>query len=606
MDRLVYSPSIKAWIKTDTGVVDLSPYITDCKIERKINEISKLEVIFRNPKVLQRGVPRFLFTQGVRGDGNIGPVFHPMDPITVVLQRIANRPIQVFTGYCDTVPYVQLFPGLARITASCTLKRLEYTYWDPALKFVSDFMKEYGWLLGTDGVVRAGGSNQVNPQDDLRKTSLNDSSIGHLLYAVLNKAGGWNDKNIYIQPLPNNIGAITVKLFDQINKDNKQVNEEISRFLRDIIGNGEFGQLLSGSTTPGASGSGVTMVGDSITYQSKAEIEQAMPGIVVYSEGSKHFAWGNDGYGTSEQGGDSGLKILKDNESTLGGVVVVALGTNDDPDKQTFGEWIDKAMTHIGSNKKAVFVTVTNRDSHNAAMREAKSRHSNIYIADWKAKAELQPNDVHPTVHGRKVFADVIAEVVNDLLPAASPAAAGNEPTHTNLPIPQTAEGLTFWETNNRPKIIVLHVTEGPDSQTLQNLKNGLMRRSDWADRVGIPNRGVSVHVGIDKQGNSARYVNDENQAHHCGYRSENSLGIEHVGQIDARVSTYSDDQINKSAEWVAYWSTKWNIPLVKSTTNGVCGHHDLGVRGGGGTNCPGQLPIDRIITKAKQIKNGQ
>lgn len=254
MDRLVYSPSVKCWVKSDFGVIDLSPYITDCKIERKINDISKLEVVFRNPKVLQGGKPRFLFTERVQSDGNVGPVFHPMDPITVILERIAGRPIQAFTGYCDAVPYVQLFPGVTRITASCTLKRLEYTYWDPALKFVKDFMQEYGWILDANGTVKRGGSGNEKPSKEsidvlntIKTTNLNDGSIGHLLYAILNEVGGWNNKNIYIQPLPKNINSIVANLFDQNMKDNEKVNEEVAKFIRDIIGNGQFGNAVVSS-----------------------------------------------------------------------------------------------------------------------------------------------------------------------------------------------------------------------------------------------------------------------------------------------------------------------------------------------------------------------
>jgi len=254
MKRLVYSPSVKVWVRSDSGVVDLTPYVTECKIERKVDDLSKLEVIFRNPKILQDGKPRFLFTQRVQDNGELGPVFHPMDPITVILERIQGRPIQAFTGYCDTVPYVQLFPGLTRITASCTLKRLMYTFWDPALPFVTEFMREYGWELGGDGMARQGGSGNPDEEDKTEDTAkitraignthLNDNSIGYLLYAVLNEIGGWDSNNIYIQPLPDNISTTVQKLFDEFSEDNKDVNKEIGKLIKDIIGNGQFGNGL--------------------------------------------------------------------------------------------------------------------------------------------------------------------------------------------------------------------------------------------------------------------------------------------------------------------------------------------------------------------------
>jgi hypothetical protein len=248
MKRLVYSPSVKVWVQTDTGVVDLSPYVVDCSVTRVINDVSSAEVEFRNPKVIKDGKPRFLFTENTV-DGKILPVFHPMDPITIVMERIAGRPIQVFTGYCDSVPDVQLFPGTAKIKASCTLKRLLYTYWDPALPFVNDFMKAYGWNLNQ--ATGQAGTADTDYQKLNKHNRLNDSGLGKLIYAVLNEIGGWDDKNIYIQPLPDNIENIVAKLFQEFKKDNDKANEEIVGFIRDIIGAGDFGSAAAGAGSAG-------------------------------------------------------------------------------------------------------------------------------------------------------------------------------------------------------------------------------------------------------------------------------------------------------------------------------------------------------------------
>jgi len=249
MKRLVYSPSVKAWVKTDTGVVDLSPYITDCMIHRVIDDVSKLELTFRNPKVSgSGGRPRFMFTEH-EVDGNILPVFHPMDPITVVFERIAGKPIQVFTGYCDTTPYVQLFPGVAKIKASCTLKRLKHTYWDPSLPFVNDFMKSYGWIVNpnsgqavpaTDRLTGLETQN-VNQNTTDINANFNDGSIGKLLYAVLNEIGGWDNSNIFIQSLPNNIVSTVYKIFNEFTDENERVNTEIKDFFEKLVGSGSFG-----------------------------------------------------------------------------------------------------------------------------------------------------------------------------------------------------------------------------------------------------------------------------------------------------------------------------------------------------------------------------
>jgi Peptidase family M23 len=252
MKRLVYSPSVKAWVKSDTGVVDLSPYITNCMIHRRIDDVSKLEIVFRNPKITDsNGKQRFMFTEH-EVDGKIMPLFHPMDPITVVCERIAGRPIQMFTGYCDTTPYVQLFPGVARIKASCTLKRLQHTYWDPALPFVDDFMKTYGWNVNPN----TGAASPSAKRAKILETktifstgeNLNDGSIANLLFAVLQEIGGWDPSNIWIQSLPDNIVSTVYKLFDEFTSENKKVNIEISNFLSTLVGSGSFGAANAGGT----------------------------------------------------------------------------------------------------------------------------------------------------------------------------------------------------------------------------------------------------------------------------------------------------------------------------------------------------------------------
>ena len=264
MKRLVYSPSIKAWIKTDSGIVDLSPYIIKCDVYRVIDNMSTAELEFRNPKVLKDNKPRFLFTER-ETDGKVLPVFHPMDPITIILERIAGKPIQVFTGYCDTTPDVQLFPGTAKIKASCTLKRLNHTYFDPGLQFVNDFMKAYGWNL--DKSTGRAGTADTDNQRINEVNKLGDSSIGNLLYAALNEIGGWDNSNIYIQPLPSNIDSVVGKLFDEFARDNSKVNEEIVKFVKSIIGSGDYGNSSvggGGSNTSGGDGNIGSVIDTSI------------------------------------------------------------------------------------------------------------------------------------------------------------------------------------------------------------------------------------------------------------------------------------------------------------------------------------------------------
>jgi len=240
MKRLVYSPSVNAWVKTDSGIFDLSPYIVNFSINRKVNSTSTASISFRNPKVENPdGVSRFLFTQHPvqESDGSISysPMFHPMDPIIINLTRLKGHPVQVFTGYCDKTPYIQLFPGTANLTASCTLKKLMYTYWDPGLPFVNHYLMERGWTPATGGTAN-------NANAEASKLNLNDSSLGKLLYDVLMDAGGWSHDDIYIQELPSQqISAAVSALYKDLTGDAKASFETFRTFLDEIIGVGQLG-----------------------------------------------------------------------------------------------------------------------------------------------------------------------------------------------------------------------------------------------------------------------------------------------------------------------------------------------------------------------------
>jgi hypothetical protein len=198
-----------------------------------------------------------LFTENVRPDGSIGPLLHPMDPIIITLTRLRGRPIQVFTGYCDSTPYLQLFPGTVTIRASCTLKRLMHTYWDPGLDFTIQFLREYGWFPDTaHGGISA-------PQKELQAlksvNDFNDGSIANLLAAVLINIGGWDKSTIYIEPLPKGIGPLVVKLFNQFQDDAKATTEVQERFedlLTSLIGSGSFGTGNPGGSTGNAPANG--------------------------------------------------------------------------------------------------------------------------------------------------------------------------------------------------------------------------------------------------------------------------------------------------------------------------------------------------------------
>jgi hypothetical protein len=128
----VYSPDIYCYIATENnGVIDVSPDIIAAQVKRVENQASQASVSLNNSK------GHYSF--------NGKSIIQPMDKIIIYLSKIQT--VKVFSGYVDTVPFLDLYPTTCDIQATCTLKRLLYTYWDPGLtgsQIILD-QTQYGW-----------------------------------------------------------------------------------------------------------------------------------------------------------------------------------------------------------------------------------------------------------------------------------------------------------------------------------------------------------------------------------------------------------------------------------------------------------------------------
>lgn len=218
MERLVYRPKIWAYVKTDKQAIDLTPYIVAGSVNRVVNDVSKASLTIRNPD--------FKFTT----PGS--PVFHPMDPITIYMARNINRPVRVFTGFLDSTPYLQLFPGTVVLEASCTLKKLKYTYWDPALPFSKYFIGQYGWQQYQDGTFY----NKDAAKSKMPKQKLNDGGFQNILFGVLEAVGGWQENDIFIEELPPTIVNNVMKIFGEFKEENEETEKALRTFLKEAIG----------------------------------------------------------------------------------------------------------------------------------------------------------------------------------------------------------------------------------------------------------------------------------------------------------------------------------------------------------------------------------
>lgn len=250
MQRLVYSPKAYAFTKNSVGdILNLTDYITSGECQRLVNQASTASLTLRNPDRI--------FTIPAR------PAFHPMDAVTIFLERIKGYPIQVFTGYLDDTPYYQMYPGTVTLQATCTLKRLMYTYFDPSLPYVNAFFASYGWINSQDGTLKqmsamANQSQVGNGSNNNTNNVLQDGSIGKLLYATLTDIGEWDDTHIWIENIPSGeqgLGARIAKLMASLAVNQETAANEFTQFLDASLGSGSQG-------SGGSNGSGTESYGN--------------------------------------------------------------------------------------------------------------------------------------------------------------------------------------------------------------------------------------------------------------------------------------------------------------------------------------------------------
>lgn len=131
------------------------------------------------------------------------------------------------------------------------------------------------------------------------------------------------------------------------------------------------------------------------------------------------------------------------------------------------------------------------------------------------------------------------------------------------------------------PDLIVLHSTESPNHPGILDLQGLGAEFNTLASDA-------SAHVGVDGDGNSARYVPDSRKAWSCVFYNARSLNIEQVG-FASQHADWPEAQLREVARWIARWSKEHDIPIraAKVTkdgrvlVSGVIRHEDLGNIGG-------------------------
>ena len=242
MKTLVYSPDVRIYIARGNKQYDVSNDIVAWSIRRVENSVSS--AVFRlSNKAIDASGKKLRYNQ----------LFERMDRVVIWLKRIEW--VQVFSGYLDSVPHVQLYPGTVNFRASCTLKRLLHTWWDPGLPESQSIFDQ----AGTAQQELANGESGL------------DTGLGSMLRRVLVEVGKWEPDTIHIQRFP--IGFFLF-MEQQIRKMTPGDNANVESFKELLLGEGDT------SLGPGRAASmqqGVTMGGYTLSEpQRMLEVIQAV------------------------------------------------------------------------------------------------------------------------------------------------------------------------------------------------------------------------------------------------------------------------------------------------------------------------------------------
>lgn len=199
----VYSPDIRVLVNSGGTVYDLSSDIESFNVSRRSSAVSTFSAQLNNKyKKYDRRLRR-------------------MSRVVVFLKRISW--MQVFAGYLDTVPYETVVPGSVSIAASCTLKRIQYTQWDPTM------MESQALMPGI-----AGGLSLITSAD---KSS--DGGAAKGMFNVLTEVTNWNKNHIHVQQVPQEFLAFATQLSEAIEID-PIAEQRLSELL---AGNGYTGGI---------------------------------------------------------------------------------------------------------------------------------------------------------------------------------------------------------------------------------------------------------------------------------------------------------------------------------------------------------------------------
>jgi lysophospholipase L1-like esterase len=153
--------------------------------------------------------------------------------------------------------------------------------------------------------------------------------------------------------------------------------------------------------------------GDSLTIGTGAYLSSFLPGWSITESGrvGRHAA--------------EGPGAVRSLDSSLPRVLVISLGTNDDPTAvAAFAGVVWRIETAAGRARCVIWSTIARRpsngvayDGYNRVLKQAAATYANFLIFDWQALSKLHPewfgsDGVHPSAAGYRARAAALAQLV--------------------------------------------------------------------------------------------------------------------------------------------------------------------------------------------------
>jgi cell wall-associated NlpC family hydrolase len=250
MSVFVYSPAVKAFIGTTTSsgksqVIDIS------------EDLIAGQMVLR-----EKGIHTFGFRLQ-NAQRKYDGVIKPMDRIVVAMSRI-GQPLQVFSGYMNNGPIFSVWPRVIDLSASCTLKKLQFWYWDSTSNAAQSLIMSWQ---------NSNLNNNQNPNQRTTQPNAADGGIRDMVIKLLVEVVGWPAQKIHI-------GAIPDRWFDFAT----DVGDEILKASDQSALIGTLGGSASSGGSAGVGGAGNLPAGNYGGTQLDAD--QAKHASIIFNVGS--------------------------------------------------------------------------------------------------------------------------------------------------------------------------------------------------------------------------------------------------------------------------------------------------------------------------------